>query len=166
MSNEWFLLKFKKNAHHQTVKNLNHQGFETFLPLHDITSRKVSRFINATRPLFPGYMFVKFDKEKSKWHKINNTCGVSHLVTFGTIIKSIPTTIIDDLISRCDSSGKILPIKELKKGDQVKILNGPFTNFIATVETYETNQRVWILMDLMGRITQMQTPAKDLQLSF
>ena len=44
MSKEWFILQFKPNAHHQAVKNLTQQGFETFLPLHDTTLRIMSRF--------------------------------------------------------------------------------------------------------------------------
>ena len=163
MSKEWFILQFKPNAHHQANKNLNRQGFATFLPLLENTSRKKSKFINATRPLFPGYMFIEFDREKPDWHKINNTYGVSRLVTFDTFLKSIPSTFIDNLINRCDISGKLLPLEKLKKGDQVKILNGPFANFIATVETHETEQRIWILIDLMGRKTKIQTSSDALQ---
>jgi len=163
MSKEWFILQFKPNSHHQATTNLNRQGFETFLPLHDTTSRKVSRFITTNKPLFPGYMFITFNRAESKWHKINNTYGVSRLVTFNAKLKPIPTTFIDNLMMRYDLSGKLLPIKKLKKGDQVKLLKGPFANFIATVETYETDQRIWILMDLMGRQIKMQTPSNTLQ---
>jgi transcriptional antiterminator RfaH len=162
MSKEWFILQFKSNSHLQATKNLTRQGFETFLPLHDATSRKSSRFINTAQPLFPGYMFITFDRAESKWHKINNTYGVSRLVTFNSILKSIPTTFVDSLMKRYDLSGKLLPMQKLKKGDQVKVLKGPFANFIATVETYETDQRIWILMDLMGRKTKIQTPSDAL----
>lgn len=165
MSKEWFILQLKPNAHHQAKNNLNQQGFETFLPLHYTTSRSASRFINATKPLFPGYMFVKFDRADTRWNKVNNTYGVSRLITFNSILKSIPTTVIDNLIARCDFSGKLLSVKKLTKGDQVEVLNGPFANFIATVETYETDQRIWILMDLMGRKTKIQTSSENLQLS-
>jgi transcriptional antiterminator RfaH len=165
MTKTWFVLQFKPNSHHQAAKNLNRQGFETFLPLHDVTSRKASRFINTTQPLFPGYMFVKFDRTKSDWHKINNTYGVSRLITFNSILKSIPTRFIDSLMQRYDLSGKLLPIQKLKKGDQVTVLTGPFANFIATVEKYESDQRIWILMDLMGRKTKTQTPSDALKLS-
>ena len=165
MSKEWFILQFKPNAHQQANKNLNQQGFETFLPLHDTTSRNASRFINANRPLFPGYMFIRFDRSESKWHKINNTYGVSRLVTFNSTLKSIPAIFVNNLMKRHDSSGKLLPIKKLKKGDQVKILKGPFANFVASVETYEDNQRIWVLMDLMGRKSKIQTTTDSLQLS-
>ena len=165
MSKEWFILQFKSNSHNQAVKNLNQQGFETFLPLHDTTSRKFSRFINTSKPLFPGYMFIKFDRVESDWHKINNTYGVSRLITFNSILKPIPTKFIDNLMKRYDLSGKLLPIQKLKKGDQVTVLRGPFANFIATVEKYEDDQRIWVLMDLMGRISKIQTEAESLQLS-
>ena len=163
MSKEWFILQFKSNSHHLAAKNLTRQGFETFLPLNDTTSRKSSRFINTAQPLFPGYMFITFDRAESKWHKINNTYGVSRLITFNSILKSIPTAFVDSLMKRYDLSGKLLPMQKLKKGDQVKVLKGPFANFIATIETYETDQRIWILMDLMGRKTKIQTPSDALQ---
>ena len=165
MSKEWFILQFKPNAHHQANKNLNRQGFKTFLPLDDTTSRNMSRFINTTRPLFPGYMFITFDRTESKWHKINNTYGVSRLITGNSILKSIPTSFVDSLMKRYDLSDKLLPIQKLKKGDQVTVLKGPFANFIATVEKYEADQRIWILMDLMGRKTKIQTPSHNLTLS-
>jgi len=165
MSSEWFILQFKANSHRLATKNLNRQGFETFLPLYDATSQKKSRFINTIKPLFQNYMFIKFDRTNSNWHKINNTCGVSRLVTFNTTLKSIPTKVINNLMLRCDLSGKLLPLKNLQKGDQVKILKGPFANMIATVETYETDQRIWILMDLMGRKSLVQTPLDALETS-
>ena len=163
MSKEWFILQFKTNSHLQAKKNLSRQGFETFLPLHNITSRVASRFVSTTRPLFPGYMFVSFDRAESEWHKINNTYGVSRLITFNSILKSIPTKFIDSLMKRYDSSGKLLPIQKFKKGDQVSVLTGPLANFIASVEKYEADQRIWILMDLMGRKTKLQTPLNALQ---
>ena len=163
MSKEWFILQFKSNSHHIAVKNLNRQGFETFLPLHDATSRKLTRFISTSKPLFPGYMFIRFNKVESKWHKINNTYGVSRLITFNTILKSIPTSFVDNLMRRYDSSGKLLPIPEFKKGDQVTVLTGPFADFIANVEKYEVDHRIWILMDLMGRKTKIQASSDTLQ---
>ena len=163
MSNEWYIIRLKPNSHFRAKKNLNQQGFETFLPLNDTTSRKSSRFINTSKPLFPGYMFIKFDRTESEWHKINSTYGVSRLITFNSILKSIPTIFVDHLMKRYDLSGKLIPIEKLKKGDHVTVLKGPFANFIATVEKYETDQRIWILMDLMGRKTKIHTTSNDLQ---
>ena len=165
MSKEWFVLQFKANSHYQATKNLNQQGFETFLPLYNFTSQKTCRFTNNEKPLFPGYMFISFNKAKPEWHRINNTYGVSRLITFNSILKSIPTIFVDHLMKQYYSSGKLLPIKKLKKGCQVTVLTGPFANFIATVEKYEANQRIWVLMDLMGRKAKIQTPLDALKRS-
>ena len=43
-------------------------------------------------------------------------------------------------MKRYDSSGKLIPIVKMKKGDKVEVLEGPFANFIATVEKYESNR--------------------------
>ena len=163
MSKEWFILQFKPNSHHLATKNLIQQGFEVFLPLHDTTSRRLSRFVSTSKPLFPGYMFIRFDKAESEWHKIKSTYGVSRLIIFNSHLKSIPTEFVNSLMKRYDLSGKLLPIQKLKRGDQVTVLTGPFANFAATVEKYEDDQRIWVLMDLMGRKTKIQTPLDALQ---
>jgi transcriptional antiterminator RfaH len=165
MSKEWFILQYKSNSHLIAAKNLNRQGFETFLPLHDATSERLSRFINTSKPLFPGYIFIKFDREKSEWHKINNTYGVSRLITFNSILKSIPTNFVSSLMERYDLSGKLIPINTLEKGDHITVLKGPFANFVATVEKYEADQRICILIDLMGRKTKIQTTSDNIILS-
>jgi transcriptional antiterminator RfaH len=51
----------------------------------------------------------------------------------------------------------------MKKGDKVEILEGPFANFIATVEKYESEQRIWVLMNLMGRETKIHASSDALQ---
>jgi transcriptional antiterminator RfaH len=163
MSKEWYILQHKPNAHHQAVRHLNQQGFKTFLPLHYASLRRVNRFTNVKQPLFPGYMFIAFDKVNCQWGKINNTYGVSRLITFNSNLKSIPTEAINNLIKRCDFSGVLLPEKKFNNGDEVKVMKGPFANFIATVERYETEQRIWILMDLLGRKTKIQSSPDDLQ---
>jgi transcriptional antiterminator RfaH len=163
MPKEWFVLQYKANSYHQAVKNLKHQGFETFLPLHNNTSQKKSRFVKTIKPLFPGYMFISLDKTKSNWHKINNTYGVSRLVTFNSTLRPIPSTFVDILKKRYDLSGKLLSLKKFTKGDQVKVVNGPFTDFIAIVETYGEDQRIWVLMDILGKDTKIQTALRDLE---
>jgi transcriptional antiterminator RfaH len=165
MSKEWFILQFKANSHYLAAKNLNQQGFKTFLPLRHSTSRKTSRFISTTQPLFPGYMFIQFDKAESEWHKINSTFGVLRLVTFNNILKSVPSIFMNKMMKRCDLSGKLRSVNKLSKGDQVKVLDGPFASFIATVEKYESDQRIWVLMDLMGRKTKIQTTSDALHTS-
>ena len=160
---QWYLVQFKPNAHHMAVRNLNRQGFETFLPMQETTRRKATRFETILKPLFPGYMFVGVDADSGPWRKINSTMGVSRLVSLDRRPRPLPVTLISGLMDRCDGSGKVIQPKALIAGDSVKLLSGPFANFIATVETIDAEQRIWVLMELMGQRTRLQVMREQLQ---
>lgn len=153
---QWFLAQLKPNAQRIAVRNLDRQGFATFLPQHQVTRRQSGRFVEALRPLFPGYLFVGFDPASAPWRKINATSGVSRLVSFDQRPRAVPSALIDDLAARCDADGVLQPAPVLTAGSAVEILSGPFANFVATVETITPDQRVWVLLDLMGQQTRVQ----------
>jgi transcriptional antiterminator RfaH len=159
----WFLLQLKPNGQRLAERNLQRQGFETFLPMHEVTERRSTRFMTNFRPLFPGYMFVAFEAASAPWHKINSTMGVSRLVSMNGNPQSVPLDIVSGLMSRCDASGKLLPPQNLNAGDQVELRSGPFSDFIATVESIESDRRVWVLMDFMGQRTRIKVTSDQLQ---
>ena len=160
---KWFLLQFKSNSHRLAERNLHRQGFESFLPMHEVTEHKYNRYVTNLRPLFPGYMFVAFDPKSGPWRQINCTIGVSKLVCFGHQPSPVPPDLISGLMARCSSDGKLLPPNQLNKGDSVQLLTGPFENYFARIETIDADQRVWILMDLMGRTTSISVDPNKLQ---
>jgi transcriptional antiterminator RfaH len=161
----WYLIQFKPNSHRLAERNLHRQGFETFLPMHKITRRKASRFVSDLKPLFPGYMFVNVNSDLAPWRAINSTIGVSRLVSFEGKPKPLPMQLISGLMLRCDVSGTLLPHKSISVGDTVEMITGPFANFIATVDTIDPEQRIWVLMDFMGQKTRMQVTTDQLQLA-
>ena len=162
---QWHVVQFKPNSHRLAVQNLQRQGFETFLPLQEITRRKASRFTADLKPLFAGYMFVGVELDAAPWCAINSTIGVSQLVSFADNYKPLPLNLISSLMLRCDEEGKLLPPETLNAGDRVEVLAGPFANFVATVEKIDAQQRVWILMELMGRGTRVKVQPDQLKLS-
>ena len=160
---KWFLLQFKSNSHILAERNLHRQGFETFLPMHEITKHIYNRYVSDLRPLFPGYMFVAFNPASGPWKQINSTVGVSKLVSFGSQPSSVPLDLMSALMLRCDADSKLLPPKRLNKGDAVQLLAGPFSDYIAKVETIDAEQRVWVLMELMGQIARISVESNQLQ---
>ena len=163
--NYCYLIQFKPNSYRLAERNLHRQGFETFLPMQKITRRKASRFVSDLKPLFPGYMFVSVNSDLAPWRTINSTIGVSKLVSFEGKPKPLPLQLISGLMLRCDASGILLPPKSLSEGDSVEMLTGPFANFIATVDTIDPEQRIWVLLDFMGQKTRMQVTADQLQIA-
>lgn len=159
----WFLAQFKPNSHKIAVRNLRRQNFQTFLPLHEETRRKAGRFITNLRPLFTGYLFVAFDTSNGGWSAINSTYGITRLVSFGEAPQPVPLDLISRLMQRCDEDGKLLAPRILKPKDAVEISGGPFADFAATVEKVDPDQRVWVLLDLMGRTTRVAVHSEALR---
>ena len=111
----WYIVQFKPNSHKIAVRNLQRQGFETFLPMHEITRRTVVKFETVTRPLFPGYMFVACDSEAAPWRQINTTYGLSRMLSFAEEgPKPMPAALIAGLRARCDA--RAMPMARAERG--------------------------------------------------
>ena len=151
----WFLAQLKPNCANIAERNLKLQGFRTFLPIEDGTKRVRGKFITAPRPLFPGYIFVQIDTGAGHWRTINSTTGITRLVSFGKEPAPVPLDIVSQLMLRCDGSGKLLPPKLLKPGDQVRLTSGPFADFVGRIESIAPERRVWVLMEIMGGETRV-----------
>lgn len=161
----WFLAQLKPNCGHIAERNLNLQGFRSFLPTEDGTRRVRGKFITAPRPLFPGYIFVAFDTGAGHWRTINSTNGITRLVSFGKEPAPVPLGIVSQLMLRCDASGKLLPPKLLTPGDQVRLTLGPFAGFVGTIEAIAPERRIWVLMDIMGGQTRVAVAADQLRMA-
>jgi transcriptional antiterminator RfaH len=159
----WFLAQLKPNCINIAGKNLQRQGFKTFLPLEEETRKRGGKFVTSMRPLFPGYIFVTFDVVRGLWRTINSTYGITRLVSFGQEPTAVPLGLVSQLMLRCDAKGKLLPAKLLKPGDQVTLTKGPFANFVAEVERIAPDRRAWILMDIMGGQTRVAVGADQLR---
>ena len=151
----WYLVQLKPNGHRLAKVNLERQGFKTFLPLQNVTTRSAHKFVDRHVPLFPGNMFVELDTAQNAWRKVNSTLGVARIVSLGGTPTPVPSAIINEFISRCDDEGILRPTLGLEVGQDVQVLRGPFANFVAKVEEISPDQRVWILIDLLGQSSRI-----------
>ncbi|NOX41783.1 MAG: transcriptional activator RfaH [Alphaproteobacteria bacterium] len=160
----WFPVQLRPNGLERARCNLLRQGFSLFCPMEPKMLKRKGGLGLFWRELFPGYLFVGFDPATAPWSKINNTFGVARLIVFGkTRPQAVPEALIDGLIERCDAEGHLLPPKRLSAGDKVRIVSGPFFDFAATIERVTPDQRIWVLLDLMGRKTPIALERKHLQ---
>lgn len=162
-STSWFLAQLKPNCANIADKNLKRQGFKTFLPIEETTRQQNGKFMTAMRPLFPGYIFVAFDADRGFWRTVNSTYGITRLVSFGKKPTAVPLELVSQLMLRCDAKAKLLPPKLLKPGDKVTLTKGPFANFVAEVEKFAPDRRVWVLIEIMGAQTRVAVGADQMR---
>ena len=164
----WYLVQCKPNATQIAVHNLENQSFGTFLPLQEITKRKGKIFQRQIRPLFPGYLFVQIDPDQGPWRQVNSTRGVARLVRLGAEPSVVPNEIVEALMARCDKQSILRQTSEtqssqLHAGDQAEVKQGAFSGFIATISDIEPNNRINILIEIMGQTTKVAIDAGALQ---
>jgi transcriptional antiterminator RfaH len=141
------------------VRHLNQQGFEVYLPVFR-KRRSHARKIDVVRaPLFPGYIFVAVDVDRTPWRCIDSTVGVSYLVRNGSQPAVVPPAVIQSLRESEDGHGYVtVAPPQLSPGEQVRITGGPFDNLIGRFERMNDRERVVVLLELLGRATPTVLP--------
>ena len=160
---EWHLLLCKPNQSRIAFQNLQRMGFDLFMPRHAVERPWRGTVKSELRPVFGGYMFISARPDCLGWHKVRNTPGVSSLIGFGSDGPAVvPSDVVAGLMGRCDHEGLLQPYNEkFAVGDKIKIAQGPFAEFVATVERIGADQRLYILLDFLGRPTKIDVdPAR------
>ncbi len=159
---QWYVVHTHALGETKALFHLRRQRFETFLPMYKKTRRHARTVDVVARPLFPRYLFVALDLSIDKWWSVQSTIGVSHLICHGEQPATVPKGMVDSLRLREDADGycALGDIREFKKGQFVEISDGPFSAFTGVFDTVNDAERVYILLNLMGREVRVQVPVQ------
>ena len=140
----WYLVKTKSKQEDIAILNLENQNFHVYCPYALIK--------NKNEVLFPGYIFIQLDKDTQNWSPIRSTKGVLHFVRFGLSYAKIPDNIIEFIkTNQLNTAEKLKNINKFKPGDKVQITDGVFKNCIAIFKSYKSDERVILLMNILGQ---------------
>jgi len=159
---KWYLIHSKSREEGRAREHLENQGFTVYLPLLQRYKLKKGKQVKSIEPLFPRYLFISLDETSSEWHKIRSTRGVIGLVRFSGVPAELPVNLIEELKQQASSEGVIDKTQEnpklFKSGDLVQIVNGSFTGWEAIVKEQDGNQRVHLLITMLGSKQILKLP--------
>lgn len=162
----WYLVVTKSQSEFKAQENLLRQGYETYLPLVQNSRRRNGKNIKRTESLFPRYLFIHLDKETDNWAPIRSTIGVAGLVRFGGMPAVVPEKMIANFKNNENEFGlQSVETKELKPGDKVEIIDGPFEGHTAIFQKLKNTERVSVLLDIVGKNTQVTLSADELEIA-
>jgi transcription elongation factor/antiterminator RfaH len=145
----WFLVHTRPRCELKAEFNLRAQGFVTYLPQFRKTVRHARQLRTVRAPLFPRYIFLILDLERDPWLSVRSTIGVSSLVTGEDRPLPVPRGVVEALIEQSD--GDLVQLDTaLVEGQSVRILCGPFANFVGTLKRLDDAGRVQVLLEMMG----------------
>ena len=151
--NRWYIVHTQPNGEERARLNLERQGFDVYLPRYLKHRRHARRIERVRRPLFPRYLFVRFDPETALWRSINGTFGVAYLVAHGSEPVSVPDTIVDAIKARHNEDDLVVlhSPESFEPGQKLEIVEGPFAWKTGLFQRLSDNDRVVLLLDLLGR---------------
>jgi transcriptional antiterminator RfaH len=155
MTAKWYALKVKPHKERPVYRLLESQEVETFFPsvkVHPVNPRAAK-----VRPYFPGYLFVRADLDDVGRNAFSWMPGSQGLVAFGEDPAIVPDNLISELkqrIVRIQAAGGLI-FDELKEGDTVRIVSGPFAGYEALFDMrLPDRQRVQILLAFLSNYPQ------------
>ena len=140
----WYLIKTKPRQENVAIKNLENQEYSTFCATVTINNKNVV--------LFPGYIFIHLDNKKENWSPIRSTKGVVNFVRFGLNFAQVPDNVIEFLkANQLINKEKLINLNKFNPGDKIQITDGVFKNCIAIFKSFKADERVILLMNILGQ---------------
>lgn len=147
----WYVAQTKPFSENRALSNLTRQGYQTFLPQLRRTVRHARKVSAKLVPLFPSYLFIRLDPGQQAWSAINGTYGVARLIMQNERPRPVPSGLVESLQAQVGSDGVFSWAAALTIGQPVRIAEGPFVDFVGTLEQLDGAGRVRVLLDLLGR---------------
>lgn len=131
------------------------QGFKVFSPKLPSLSRRSRSIRPMPKPLFPGYIFVRIDPQINRWRSIMSTRGISKIIMFGEQPGRMPRGSVEQMIDRSTPEGVLQCDRSLAAGDSIRIVGGPFDDWLGEVVEAREQDRVIILLNSLARPTRV-----------
>lgn len=157
---DWYVVHTHARAELLAAGHLERQGFDVYLPLYGKRRSHARRVERVAAPLFPRYLFVSMDPDAKPWLCVRSTVGVASVVCNGSRPVPLPARVLEEIRSREDGSGLVALARDepFAIGARLRIVDGPFTHQLGLCEGMASNERVMLLLDLLGQSVRINVP--------
>ena len=145
----WFALRVRHQHEQAAATVLGIKQLEAFSPTLCQKRRWSDRVKVAVVPLFPSYVFCRFEYEKRV--SVLNTPGVLSIVGFGSSPAPVPDEEIAAVRTAIASGKKIEPWPYLRAGERVEVTHGPLKSLKGVLVQSKNDWRVVVSVDLLMR---------------
>lgn len=143
--------------------NMGEKIFRIEVPQKTITQVKNGKKSEREEKIFPGYVLVEMIMDDDSWYVVRHTAGVTKFV--GSSKKPIPAkdSEIKKIIHRGQTQAPKIEL-DVKVGDKVRIISGPFAEFIGDItEVYPDKSKLRAMVSIFGRETPVELEYKQIQ---
>jgi transcriptional antiterminator RfaH len=158
----WYVLRTEPRAEYLAAAELARDGFEIYFPRVKSPQDRIGR---GDSPLFPGYLFLRFDLECDRWPSLRLRHRVSGCVSFGGEVPSLPDPVINELMERVEAINRGGGLwHRFRAGEKVRVIGHNIDSLAEVIEEASSPQaRARVLLSFMGRLVQARVPGENLR---
>lgn len=164
---KWFIIHTYSGFEQKVADSLRSRaqafGFadqigQILIPTEEVVELRAGKKVTSKRLLYPGYVLVELEMNDELWHAVKNTPRVTGFVGGGnTPVPLTPDEVNSVLYRQASSAERPRPKLTFEKNENVKIIDGPFTNFSGKIDEVNSDRNTLrVLVTIFGRQTPVE----------
>jgi len=162
---EWYVVHcysgYENKVRHSIEQRIDTMGmqdkiFDVVVPTEEEIEVRDGKRRTIERRVFPGYILVQMVMDEDSWYVVRNTPGVTGFVGMGNEPTPLRPEEVSQIMRRMESEAPKIKIA-FKVGQKVRIIDGPFNDFVGTVGDVDMEKhKVRVMVSFFGRETPVE----------
>lgn len=164
---QWFVVHTLTGHEHKVKKillklacekGLENSFGEIVIPVENLVRIRKGKRVVEEKRLYPGYIVIEMEGDDESLRLVNSISGVTHFLGSRTKPTPLEDEEVRNLLAQVEESkDKVITKIPFVKGERVTVTDGPFTDFIGTIEdVYPEREKVKVLVVIFGRTTPIE----------
>lgn len=162
---KWYVIHcysgYENKVSHNLEQRIETMGmknkiFDVVVPTEEEIEVKDGKRRTVERRVFPGYILVQMLMDEDSWYVVRNTPGVTGFVGMGNEPTPLRPEEVSSIVKRMEAEAPRIKVA-YKQGQKVRIIDGPFNDFIGTVAEIDMGRaKVRVMVSFFGRETPVE----------
>jgi transcriptional antiterminator NusG len=141
-----------------SVNNCEEKFGQILIPTEEVAELKRGKKVIQSKKYFPSYILIEMVLDDETWRLVTSTPGVTSFVGSGNKPRPLKEAeikrILEDLSREKEKAKEVVPFK---KGESVKVVDGPFADFSGVVDEVNMERgKLKVLVSIFGRATPVE----------
>lgn len=167
MAKKWYVIhaqtgseeKVKSSIERRVeANNMKDLISQVLIPTEQVSEVKEGKKKISQRKFFPGYMLVEMEMTDETWYLVKNTPGVTGFIGERTKPVALKEEEVQTILKQTEER-KVKPAPKVifEKGESVRVIDGPFTNFNGVIEEINPDKgKLKVSVTIFGRSTPVE----------
>jgi len=166
-SKRWYIIHTYSGFEQKVADSLRSRGEafgfadkigQVLIPTEEVVELRNGKKVTSKRLLYPGYVLVQMEMNDELWHAVKNTPRLTGFVGGGNSPVPLTSDEVNSILYRQQTSAeRPRPKLTFEKNENVRIIDGPFTNFSGKVDDVNSERNTLrVMVTIFGRATPVE----------